>query len=688
MFKQQTFSYLKPYLLLLVILGLAYLPVATFHFGLKNDAFSDNFPNKFFFTEAIHSGYLPLWNPYLNYGFPIYADPGFAFWSPITWLFGSIIGYNAYTLTLEVLLYIYIAGVTMYNLARHLKLDTIVAVAVAAMYMCSGFFVGEIQHINFLTAAAFLPFLVQQFLSTCDNPNHKSACKTAIAYYLVFTGGHPAIPVAVLYFLFCFFVFHLIFNPTTRKNIKPLLKYHALAIVLFVILYSPALYSYATVLHDYGRSTPVNQFDLSATITGFSFSSYISFLSPFVTTVKSSFFADDLSMRNIYFSIAGFILLLTQIRSKNPLVRSFFVTAAIMLWLSYGGSIKSTLYSNLPLLKYIRTNGEVRVLSILCFCLIAGYELNTLKSKNTSWTSFKRIAIIILVSSLALLVFSLLHGFGHFSHLLSSTTFSSQGIKSLIDNLHFNDVLIIGLAIQSVFLFVIVLVKPTIKHLAFIIVADLIINSIMYLPFSGVGTVTLPEIQQTYNQSPKGIIIPPLIKIKDLDTLSTKRTGLVGSLSFYNKHIGTATLTDYPSYFTSTKSYFESSLPATINNLPFVFLKKNIPSFESSDNFIDSAVIVTSFSPQKIQVSTNSSQPDTFVLLQNNYKFWKVFVDGNPTKISFSFITFMSISVPPGYHLVTFYYQDTWLLCFVILSIATFIILLIYLFSKRAVVTI
>ena len=107
----------KPYLLLLIVLFVCYLPLSTFYFGMKNDAFSDNFPNKFFLSEAIHSGMLPLWNPYMNFGFPVYADPGFAFWNPITWVF-ALIGYSAYTLTVEVLFYIYIAGISMFALCR------------------------------------------------------------------------------------------------------------------------------------------------------------------------------------------------------------------------------------------------------------------------------------------------------------------------------------------------------------------------------------------------------------------------------------------------------------------------------------------------------------------------------------------------------------------------------------------
>ena len=109
------------------------------------------------------TGHLPLWNPYLNFGLPLYADPGFAFWEPITWLFGFI-GYNIYTLTIEVLLYIWLAGVFMFELGKYFRHSTTVCFLMAIMYMCCGFFVGNLQHINFLTSAAFLPIVVKTFL--------------------------------------------------------------------------------------------------------------------------------------------------------------------------------------------------------------------------------------------------------------------------------------------------------------------------------------------------------------------------------------------------------------------------------------------------------------------------------------------------------------------------------------------
>src|ERR1700682_5347010 len=111
------------YLLLLIFLVIAYLPLSSFLFALKNDALTTNFPQKYFFSAALHNGYLPLWNPYVNFGLPLYADPGFAFWNPITWIFGWI-GYTVPMLSVEVLFYIWIGGIAAYELGTWLRHTT------------------------------------------------------------------------------------------------------------------------------------------------------------------------------------------------------------------------------------------------------------------------------------------------------------------------------------------------------------------------------------------------------------------------------------------------------------------------------------------------------------------------------------------------------------------------------------
>ena len=148
---------IKTFLFFGIILFIAYLPVSSFLFFLKNDAFNGYFPPKFFMSESIHSGYLPLWNPYINFGLPQYGDMSSGFWSPVTWLVASTVGYNAYSFTIELLIYLLTAGIGMYILCRFYEMNRSVCMIAGLSYMCCGYMIGHLQHFNWISGAAFLP---------------------------------------------------------------------------------------------------------------------------------------------------------------------------------------------------------------------------------------------------------------------------------------------------------------------------------------------------------------------------------------------------------------------------------------------------------------------------------------------------------------------------------------------------
>src|SRR5882724_11296837 len=316
---QNTRKDLLNYLLLGIFLVIAYLPVSSFLFALKNDALADNFPNKYFFSASLHAGYLPLWNPYMNFGLPLYADPGFAFWEPITWLFG-IVGYNIYTLTIEVLLYIWLSGIFMYELGKYFRHSLTVCFLMAIMYMCCGFFIGNLQHINFITGAAFLPIVVKTFLQLQEKFTYRRLLYCGLSLYFLTTGGHPAIPFATLYFLAAIYL-GLLFLKNKEKEKKFYLqsvKSNLFLTVFFVALIAPMLYSYWEIMPYINRSGPVNQ--NANGYAGFSIASYLSFLFPFTTTAESDaghFFNNNSLMRNGYFSFIGFAFFIVSVFSKK-----------------------------------------------------------------------------------------------------------------------------------------------------------------------------------------------------------------------------------------------------------------------------------------------------------------------------------------------------------------------------------
>jgi hypothetical protein len=143
-----------PVLACFLLVLIAYLPVVSFQFAIKNDFFSAYFPLKYFLSESIQSGIFPLWNPFLNYGFPVYGDMSEAYWNPLTWLIASTVGYNPWTFTIEMILYILIACKGMYSLSGIWMNTVSIRQLTAVAYACSGFFVGHLQHFNWIAGAA------------------------------------------------------------------------------------------------------------------------------------------------------------------------------------------------------------------------------------------------------------------------------------------------------------------------------------------------------------------------------------------------------------------------------------------------------------------------------------------------------------------------------------------------------
>lgn len=612
--KQWTSHTALPPVALLFVCLLSYLPLSSFLFALKNDAFLYNFPNKAFFSEALHAGYLPVWNAYLNYGFPLYADPGFAWWQPLTWVFGAI-GYDVYTLTLEVLFYIYLSGLGMYWLGKKLGLCSAAAFALGCMFMCSGFFIGNLQHINFLTSAAFLPWLTGTWLRYQQQPSAKHLLCCALCVYFLCAGGHPAIPIATLYFfalltvLYYFFVAKTFLKPHVLRQLK------LLAVSLLFLL--PLILSYAQVLPLYARSQPAEQ--VASLQVGFTFPSFISFLFPFGTIKNGAWFGTDVSMRNAYFTLAGFILFLQFLFQKNktPLQKLFLTIALFMMLLSAGGAIKKTIYEALPLLQYIRTNGEFRVFVIFsCLVCIAG-DLNKIFLKkepflNTANKWFKSTTILLTVITVVLFFFTT------WTISFDASAVSIPGrLKFILDHISFGQTLFVACiaALLLALLYRYSLQKKRPFYFLLVLVADVVLNSWLLLPVTGVSQTSVAAMQAIISRSPDGFPVAALQDATTKKPVTPEEEKKIGNWNWYSKKINYAPAIDYPSMLKSTEAYLRSADTAVVQNKPFVFLKSG-----------NGTGVLQRFTPNEIIITVNANSADTLVLLQNYYPGWKVWV--------------------------------------------------------------
>ncbi len=173
----------KTALFLIIVLVLSFLPVASFLFFLKNDAFNGYFPSRFFISESLRSEHFPWWNPYINYGLPQYGDMNSGFWSPVTWLVALSSGYNAYSFTIELLFYLLVAGSGMFTLCKGFRFSGTVAAITGIAFMCSGYMVGHLQHFNWISGASFLPWCLWSFCTLQKRRSPKNIIRTALFFY-------------------------------------------------------------------------------------------------------------------------------------------------------------------------------------------------------------------------------------------------------------------------------------------------------------------------------------------------------------------------------------------------------------------------------------------------------------------------------------------------------------------------
>ncbi|MFM7638367.1 MAG: hypothetical protein ACKO67_01430, partial [Bacteroidota bacterium] len=90
----------------LILLGL-FFPAFMETAALQWDATEIYLPWKYFVTEQVKQGYLPLWNPYMSGGFPQHGDPGT--WYELSYLFAATHEYNLQSLLVEYLTHLLIA---------------------------------------------------------------------------------------------------------------------------------------------------------------------------------------------------------------------------------------------------------------------------------------------------------------------------------------------------------------------------------------------------------------------------------------------------------------------------------------------------------------------------------------------------------------------------------------------------
>lgn len=672
----------------------AYFPITSFIAGVKNDILTGYLPVRFFMSESLSEGYMPWWNPYVNFGIPQYADMSSGFWSPVTWVIAGTVGYNIYSITGELLIYILLGCWGMYKCGELFNWHKDVKLIAAISYLCCGYIVGHLQHLNWIAGAGFLPWCFWAYNQLFKSYSIKRLAVSVILFYLLISASHPGIIIGSIYF-FTFYSVYLYFSTKKSSNSQTTIwnfsKPIILQIIWLLLISSALIISYTEILPFITRgvkiasSTPVMN---STTIQ-----SWLSFIFPLSTAKNNSFFCNDISLRNNYLGLALFIFLMIRIPGGKRKSLFFLSTGLFFLILSSNTFIYTYCIKFLPLLSYVRLNGEFRIFAIFLFIISAAGNLQEHQKIEVKSSHFKRATFL-----LGLFIFSVITWAGFKIFLTRESIFFTPisfmhlspipFLKTVAEKLSFYDALFFQGLIQLPMIFLIskyVILKKS-RCLLFIVIADLSIATLFNLPYTGAGTKSPRELQSLLNASPRGIPIPQLYPLSANSPGVSGINSVLGSWSFYNKQPGTIHQSAYPIEFKNEKETFQNHI-RFLKNKAFLFYsynitddslqairKNNLSHFISA---VDENIELLAFSPTHILSKITVSQPGYLVLLYQNYPHWECSLNGQIIKPETYLNAFIKINFEkPGVFLVDFSFRPKIIKIWMFVSNISFILLL------------
>lgn len=678
------------HLISLLVLLLAIMSSLVFGSSvMKWDAVDLYLPWKFFISECLINGELPLWNPYINGGFAQMGDPGT--WYPISWLLGfSTGGYSLWTLHFEYLLHLYIAGVGFYFLAKKLCISPFSALLVGAAYMLSGVMIGNAQHIGWIVSAAWIPWTFLSLKTLIESKELKYAMRLALFLFLLLSGGYPGFFIVVVY-LIALYTIYKIYNQRSDwdanywKNIGAGIS---IAVFVFILLSGIVLYSSFEMSSFITRGVGLNErSDVWNTLVG----------SIYPNSVQTTFFplassygdwdywSADISMINSYFSALLFIILLIGLfmNRSNRKILALIAVGFFFLTLSFGESLPFRSWlSQLPMMDLFRFPALFRLFFILSTLISCGFSLDyILKNISKKHLSY---LLIVFIAGLGILNLYWLADLEKWK-LLKIITEGWSSFIELSGRLEFrflqNSILIALLS----FLFVITwkFHKYIKTAIAFAVLFELFLFTRMQLH----STVykkdkSLIEANTGVTNAPTGFPPPNLnIALGDNTDISQAKNFkfLWRNLSIFRK---TVTQDGYSPYaYKQTNNAIKSGEFDKFSKQPILFLCSeltnssdiNHATIDSNDS---SKMHIQEFSPNFIRLQTKLDKQGYLVLNQNYYPHWSAQVNGKDVSIIHVSDSYMAIPIPKGKSNVLFSFKSNTVLILFIINVLTLILIL------------
>jgi len=676
--------------LLLVITVVTYVGFL-FH-PCIHDFFNEFFPQRYFHIDCLRNHLSPLWNPYQMMGTPAHADPQTGvFYIParIFAIFGS---YHSIWCAIEFMLHVFVGAWGLYSLCRYFNVSRLAAFVAAIGYLMSGFFVGNAQHLSWVVAGAWLPWLIYSTLRLLRTPGWRPAALTAIFASLMFTGGYPGFSFGFVYIVATLFVamaFHDIKNKHSR-HLRDICLFGALAVLLFVVLSLPTIISFIEVKPWITRGQSLDYSQISS-----DFPSLSSLLFPYAISTEPGIMAADISMRSIYvgiFTLALFVVGVCRNRSR-------------MLWLLLGLGVLSLLFAygrmlpfhkwvfyTLPLVKLMRIPTLMRIFFIIAMLLFAAIGFDAIAQGDDKARKILRITLLIfaIVALIVLVMVSLPISKKWESDVFPHSFFHKMKIEAVIT---------FTISLLSILIIRFLQFRQASCLLIVILLVDMALRVMLIGPYTiynkemrhrDLARITQPRAQNV----PQRLSNASAIQEPDPHLLWKNAGSFFKQVEWesYNPFMlsnfdkmqqpyfenGQERNMDLPIAFFPGTVVFDTVAHILNEDTAYVEQQERVGVYQDST----SSATIVQFDPGYIVLKTNVKESRPLVLAQNFYPGWHCDADGRALEIHRINSSMMSVQVPKGTQNLVFTYRKPFLSAAWTMEWVAFLLLLVCLGSR------
>ena len=658
----------KYWLLIAIVVIVALYPLSFLLHIPKWDSVRGYLPYRFFISDYMQDGHLPLWNPFQRLGYPGYSDLQSGCWYPVMWLLMLFGQYDITSLVAEVVITFVIAGWGMFQLSSWMHQCNRTALVLAISYALSGFMVGSAQLLVFLIGMAWLPWILWAFLRVLQGGGARYSALLAFCLMCNITGASPAFTIVLLYALPSIAVYQLVRSENRTSFLKHFLFQGAITLTLLLLLLAPFIVSFVDFMTYFNRNGKLPY--EAITLNPFVWSDYLSFFFPYsVISTHEMFQVTDLSLRNAYVGIAGIVFFIMTLFFARQTKWFWGLVAVVLVSMILALGDFSGIYKaiyHLPGFGLFRHPAFFRGYGMLGILLMAGFSM-------PKWLDGKLLVPRHgMVVSMALLVICM--------GIAWSITTPELIQKTLVEILHEGEFPSHGFGSQlfvnaAILLFLVVLAVMVTKGFALtrfnalmmFVVLDLFIQTRLSAPTTLYHSVDYSETRDYFNsveQLPAHDQCCNSTPMKMLDESAAilKTSALVSNVSTFNKRI--SSVGENPLRFRAFDQAKDSGLLAWVLENPLMYFPERICS--DGDSIGPGCIFNTSVHLDNIgrecrlesarvgyncyEASVdNPTEVERWLVLNANYHhLWKAQINGTSLPISRVNHLAMGVLIPAG----------------------------------------